>query len=608
LAAESGERIDNLVRRLSVSWDMDAQVAASEAYEELLKLGKQTVPACLKVIEGGNASARMWAGAALAQTGDPRAVDPLLKLLADKEERVRRVTTWHIHRFMGKDPRVVVAMGEQMADPSLEVRQQAAKVLNKHKRPPAALPEIRKALKSPLLAVRVDALLLILRYERKQTKKEIPALIDSDADGFIRSAAIGCLTKLGKPDKDTTLLLVRLMGDPGPLVAEAALTVLREAFEEPQFSPQDMKEVVAIIRRGIPAVLDRPEENVRVMAVPLYAHFYREHALKRVEAMLKEDPSPAVRAVAAKSVARLGITSPSIYVPLLECLADPEPEVRQAGLRTLVNLAMSKQTPRQYAMGLKQILAQKSAGILRDKSPDVRALAYSSLGALLKGRMAPVLLKAVQSEPDAAARRGAVTGLFATEVRTEPVLRALIGAIGDPDIDVNTTATGLARSAIKQIDLPDDERARVEATLMADLSALAKHSDPAIRARALPILGAVGKEKALDQLIAAVKQDPDAAARKAALDGLMRTMVIHSRCVEACLDALHDETSGVRKSAFQYVGYVFAKYVSPDLKLKFSAGAQTAPEARKKQTDEIAAAWKANRAKFEANLAAEGAE
>lgn len=571
-------RVDGLIRQLNVSWDMAEQVKAQKAYEQLLKLGPAVVPACLRAISEGNGSARMWAAAALAQTRDPRGMEPMLKLLHDPEQKVRMVASYHIHVFIRQNPAVAAALGGQLADPDPDVREQAMKVLRKAK-PPAALSSIRKALHSPELEARADALRMVLAYQRKNPATEIPKIVHSGQDGHLRSAATWVWPTVGKADVDLVLGIVALVNDTEPLVAEAALRLLHNFFKEPSLRGDDMGRMVAAAKAAMGQAAKNVAPKVREQAMPLLGHLSREAALPTLAHALRHDPDANVRVAAAQGLVRTRRIGARVLGPLLESLGDPTPEVRATCLRLIGALAKKDEMPPKYRSALAKQLAEQADKILQDPDPTVRAPAYVALAEVLRGRVADALVKAVQSEPDADARKSAVVGLYASQRRDLPALVALVAAMGDADPGVNAMAAKVVRKLLGK-GVSDDA---LRDALKGKLRELACHQDGAIRANALPILGAVVAGAALDVILPAVRGDPEPAGRKAALDALARTRSRAAVGVDAVIAALRDEDTAVREFAYKVFAYLTRQRLPFDPKGK--------PEAREREVAAIEQWW-----------------
>lgn len=579
--------IDALAQRLNVSWDMAEQVRAREAYKELLKRGPAIVPACVRATEEGNGSARMWAAAALAQTGDPRGLKPLLKLLTDGEQKVRMIASYHIHVYMRKNPEVAPALGAQLADPDPDVREQAMKVLRKSK-PPGALPSIKKALLAEDLQARADALRMVLFYEKKRPDQEIPKIVHSDADGRIRSAALWVWPTAGKGGVERVLEIVGMMKDPDPFVAEAALILMQNFFKEPPLKGDDLRRVVTATAQAIGPVAKHKDPRVRRQALPLLGHMKREGALPHLAGALKHDPDAEVRVAAAQGLARSKRVGAKVLGPLVDALEDTAPEVRSTSLKLIGALAKRDAMPPAYRRALAAQLAERTSALLTDGDAGVRAAAYVTLAELLKTKVADPLLAAVKSESDPSARKGAVIGLYVTQRSDSPALEAFVDAIGDADPAVS----GMAAKVAKKLMGKGVEDDALRSTLVAKLKALAASENAAVRTAALPVLGALAKADAVEILAAAVRTDPSYTARQAALDGLARTRVRSAAVVDAAIVGLKDDFDPVRELALKLF-----QYLTRQRDLAFSPKGK--PEKRGEDVAAIEKWWAEQRGAFQ---------
>ena len=578
-------RIEQLIQRMNVSWDLDAQVDAKAAYDELCKLGRVAVPAFLRAIEQGNGSARMWSAAALASTRDPRAVTPMLGLLKDGHTKVRMVATYHIHVFLPRDPRVAPALGKQMADQATAVRQQAMKVLQKG-RPATALPEIRDALRSEDLRVRADALRMVLAYEKKQPHVEIPKLIHDGEGGHVRSAAVAILPTVAKLDPERAREIVGLVSDPEPLLVGAALSVLRDFFKEPSLSGNELRAIFEAASVAIPNAAKRPEPGVRAEALPLLGHLKREGSLTQLVEALRKDASAPVRAAAARGLVQTKLTDMRILAPLLEATRDAEPEVRATALKLLAALNKKGSLSIENLSLVCDDLLSRVDVIAADPDASVRAAAYVALAELLKSKTADVLMRAAQTERDPKARKAAVLALYMTGRQDAPVVAAVVSAIADADTEVNSTAAKIVRKLLSSA----PEGSNVGAAAAARLRQLAASRNPVVRARSLPVLGMVEGKDSLELIANAIRTDPDASVRKAALEALIRTRARSVTAVGAAISGLKDETALVRTSAYRVFQYLTRA------SLRFNPTGE--PEARKRALVEIEKWWAEHAAEF----------
>ncbi len=576
--APSGERIEYLIQRLNVSWDLAAQMDAKAAYDELRKTGREIVPACLDAMERGNASARMWAAAAAASTRDPRAVDPMLQLLRDDHYKVRMIATWHIHVFMQKDLRVAPALGAQLADTVIGVRQQAMKALGRMK-PPAALPNIRAALRTDDLDARADALRMVLAYEGKELRTEIPRIMHGDGDGHLRSAAVAILPTAVTMNEARALEIVTLVNDPERLVSAASLRLLGEFFKKPPLSGIELRKVSEAAAGAITEAAGRKEPEVREAAMPLLGHLKRQKALAVLVRALQSDPDPRVRASSARGLLHTRVLDGRVLDPLLKAVKDKSPEVRSSCLKMLASLSKKDGLPPQSRSHIADQLASQSDAIFDDPVAAVRAAAYVALGELLKLRSSTALIHAIETDKNRQARMGAVMGLFLTGRRDSPAVLAVLEAMGDRNTAVGSTAVKVAKKLLSG--------AQPSPAITAQLRKLASDDDAAVRARSLPVLGMYAREAALDVIASTIQADPVASVRKAAIDALARSRIRSAVAVDAVVPALRDETSMVRGAAYR----AFRNLTRQSLPFRPDADSET----RARQVKAIEAWWAGNR-------------
>ncbi|MBM4084782.1 MAG: hypothetical protein FJ272_08340, partial [Planctomycetes bacterium] len=440
---------------------------------------------------------------------------------------------------------------------------------------------------------------------------EVPKIVASNENGLLRSAAVRVWPTAGKLDAQRGLQIVERVADPDPLVAEAALRVLRGFFEEPPLTGEAMRQIVTAATTAVAEAVKRPEPNVREYAMPLLGHLQKQEALPALALALQKDEAPSVRAAAAQSLARTKLYDARMLDPLVAAQADAAPEVRAVALRLLAGLAKKDDVPPPFRAAITEKLAALGDAPLTDPDAAVRAVAYAALAESLKDKATKTLAEATQSEKDPEARRGAVIGLFMTGERDMNTVTALVDALGDADPGVSAAANRAARKRLGGDDIDEGVRAAV----VRRLQTFAADKDAALRARALPVLAMAAGEAARPALLSAVRTDPDAAVRKAGMEALNAVAYREAlrqakaagkaqaaktppkpprdaEAVDAIVLALKDETALVRETAYK----LFRTWSGQQLPFHPTGK----PEMRERELAAIEKWWAENRADFAA--------
>jgi HEAT repeat protein len=153
-------------------------------YEEFHPL-----PACSSDI-----SATCWPAEALVKIGKP-AVEPVIKLLGDKDSIVRRCAPWVLAKI--GDPKAVEPLIQALGDTDEHVRALSAEALGMLKHPKAVKPLIA-ALYDKDSCVRRDAARALGKIKDISTVEPLVRMLE-DTTVDVRYAAIEALSKIGDP-------------------------------------------------------------------------------------------------------------------------------------------------------------------------------------------------------------------------------------------------------------------------------------------------------------------------------------------------------------------------------------------------------------------------
>jgi predicted CXXCH cytochrome family protein len=126
-----------------------------------------------------------------ARNGDRAAIDPLLAMLADRQEGAvaRANAAGHLSRFSG-DPRVFPALERALADPEPLVRAVASQRIESKTTPGAAVDALKRALGDPVRSVRVGAVLSLVNMRAVQFSGEDARLFEQAKQEYLARAEI----------------------------------------------------------------------------------------------------------------------------------------------------------------------------------------------------------------------------------------------------------------------------------------------------------------------------------------------------------------------------------------------------------------------------------
>jgi HEAT repeat protein len=120
------EVIDLLIKKLS-SPDANERAKAAKALSKIGNRAKAAVKPLIKLLYDNNIKVRKIAIRALAKTGDRRAVEPLIALLKDKNAEIRRTVIMPLSMLGGKS--AVDAINKALHDTNYIVRMESIYVL-----------------------------------------------------------------------------------------------------------------------------------------------------------------------------------------------------------------------------------------------------------------------------------------------------------------------------------------------------------------------------------------------------------------------------------------------------------------------------------------------
>jgi HEAT repeat protein len=311
---------------------MSERVRAKRAYEELVAIGKPALPQLLVAVRDERPWVRVWAGAALAQSRDPRAVEPSLALLQDPFYEVRKIAAWHSAGLAEFDARVAPAIAALLRDPHPDVRTWGDRTVRERLKYPRCAGEIDLTLRCDRAASRVLAFKLLLWGKNLEPVPAIERTLAEEKDWRVRSAAIRSLGEGVLPADRTLLeLAFRGLGDESDEVKADAVEVIDFVLkEQARHLPEDARrEFVPQLPAKLPPMLDSALPRLRGAALLLLAAHEREKLFDRALAAT-DDPAPETRALAFRALGRIGLKDRKVAEMSLARLSDDAPGVRRA--------------------------------------------------------------------------------------------------------------------------------------------------------------------------------------------------------------------------------------------------------------------------------------
>ena len=345
--------------------DAGVRVAAAEA---LGRLGdpRAVEPLTRIILADADASVRRTTAEALGRLGDPRAVEPLVRVLADADASVRRTAA----EVLGKlgDPRAVEPLAQVLADTDASVRRVAAEVLGRLG-DPRGIDLLVRDLAAAHPSKHQDGVIALVHLGGPRAVEPLTRSL-ADADASVRRTAAEVLGELGDPRAVDPL--ARVLADADARMRWAATQALG--------------------RLGDPRAV---EPLVRSLA----------------------DADASVRQTAAGALGRLG--DPRAVEPLVRVLADAS--VRRAAAEALVRLG----DPRAVEPLLARGLAAAGAG--------VRVATAEALGRLGDPRAVEALVRGL-ADANAGVRRIAAEALGRLGDATAS--KSLLQRLDDQDAEV----------------------------------------------------------------------------------------------------------------------------------------------------------------------------
>jgi HEAT repeat protein len=360
-----------------------------------------------------------------------------------------------------------------------------------------AIPPLVDALCNPDLHMRQIAFWALVRIGAPA----IPPLIGmlNDADPDVHQAAFWTLAKIGRPTVEPLVLALQQEPCPYPLLI---LELLGEIGDAQATGP-------------LLAMLGATHEQHRTAAVAALVKIGKP-AIPALTAALT-NPDITTRTHAAAALEQIGwhpdhsATAAAYWIvkqrwnrcieigepalePLMLALHHPEKQVRKATVRTLIKIGRISVVP---------LIAA-----LKDDIAEVRESAAIALGQL-RDRRAVAPLSTLLHDHHASVRKAAIVAL----VRSNPPEEVFIGALGSSDPVVR-------RAAVRTLGRIGDTRA------VEPLIALVRDRYEEVREMVADALGMIGDDRAIQPVISMLN-DPSEHVREAAAEAMYRLYQLH---------------------------------------------------------------------------------
>ena len=446
------------------------------AAEALAAIGKPALPAVLKALRSSNAETRGYAAGILGRIADPRAVEPLIAALKDKDPSVVCKAAWSLGEL--KDLRAAKPLAALLAAKDSATRLSAVAALAAMGDKPSLEP-VAALLSDPDLALRRAA---AFGLGAAGDPRAVPELIDAYLKG----------------DRQEQVRAARLLGDlKDPRAVEPLIAAMQDEKNEERVEAiwalwkigdtRAIDPLIALLEKERnraalgsgdtlaemrdPSLAERAArrrtagEDVRRGICSAFEHFKDPRAFDALVAAL-DDESARVEAAAAWGLVAL-YNDPRVVNVLIKALGDRNSDVRATAIAGLIASKDARSV---------DLLCR----MLKDRSDEIKVQAATALGNLGDKRAVEPLCQAL-SDPDERVRSNAESALInlPDERSVEPLIAAIRGkaapeqaciahallAIGSP------RAVAAVDSMVEGIDVAEVARNyknRLKASVLAD--------------------------------------------------------------------------------------------------------------------------------------------
>lgn len=391
------EWIQVLETRLEKETDEDKKACrrAAAALGQIGAPAKDAVPLLAKALQSPSLEVRHFAVDALGRIG-PDASSSVPAIIAEVDipkdhinykalTRFRRYAAKALGRIGGSDSDAVRVLEEAIQNEDPLYRVEAALALWKMTRHEKAVPT------------------LVSIIQQNTAEGPFEAIMALSEIGPDAGAAIDTLVAtLKHDDPDLRRAAAKVLAQFGPTVLEPMAELLSNgAVDTPEEAAYALGEVLSQLRQS--TFYDRKRDEADFAKIKTFVFDLVESAL----VPLLSDERDEVRAVASRSLAKMGILAAPLLLPILD---GDDPQARESAIDALGRLEQYLPMESPASDGVEQVkheLVKPLMALMEHRNPEVRRAAYRAFAEFSFGKEGiaamPLLLKALR-DPDAAIR------------------------------------------------------------------------------------------------------------------------------------------------------------------------------------------------------------
>ncbi|MBI4752642.1 MAG: HEAT repeat domain-containing protein [Acidobacteria bacterium] len=500
---------------------------------------------------------RSSAAMALGKICEPSAVEPLIKLLEDRDSTVRYEAAEALG-LLG-DKRAVEPLIQCLEDSNSWVRSHAASALGKLNDQSAVMPLMHLLVRGDPLNDQPTAAGALGELRDERAVEPLINLFEK-ADDLYQSTFLSALGKIGGPK--ATELILKVCSDPDRrirhraafpffrLQGQTSVEALKKALTDEDFRIRE-RAAVALRRNADLAIeellvaLNDPEPDVRVAAAVGLDDCYDERIIHPLIERFRTDPNADVRHRAGAALLQeyngLKWYTDEVLAAFLNAFDDPEKKVRDMAIWAFT-----------HNDELEPQVTERLLQFLEDRNKMTRYGVFRALQHVADSSAIRIVLAHLEKEQDAYIRKTAID--FLAKFNTEAAIGGLISLLDDRAPEVREHAAEIF-AHLKSTD------ERIIPALMRALD----DQVPRIHIAAADSLMSLHQHPPLDLVIQAAKSS-DFVSRWKALITLGKSK--DERVFDVILDALHDEDERICSSAASALGeFGSEKAIEPLLNL-----------------------------------------
>lgn len=391
------EWIQVLETRLEKETDEDKEACrrAAAALAQIGAAAKDAVPLLAKAIQSPSLEVRHFAVDALGRIG-PDAADSIPAIITEVDiakdhinyaalTRFRRYSAKALGRIGGTDSEAIRVLEAALENEDALYRVEAALALWRMTQHEKAVPTLESIIQKDGAEGPFEAIMALAEI------------------GLEATAAVDTLVAtLKHTDRDLRRAAAKVLVQIGPAVFEPVAKLLSDSdFDTPEEAVYVLGELLAKLRKI--AFYSRDRLEAEFVKMKEFVFGLVEPALIALLSHEREE----VRAVASRSLAKMGILATPLLLPTLD---GDDQQARESAIDTLERLEQYLPEESPSSEGVEQVkreLVKPLMALMGHRSPEVRRAAYRAFAEFSFGKegMAamPLLLKALR-DPDAAIR------------------------------------------------------------------------------------------------------------------------------------------------------------------------------------------------------------